>query len=684
MNGGSDGLRAGGPPNEVRDVYERRIARFLIIVAAVASTGVAGFCVLTLIFAPEPTYTYVLAGAYFACACSVVVAARAGRIKLACHLFVITNLIPATLFLLVEGPHTGHFGVLFIVVIMAGMLLRGRATVVYGALAVFAFAASYGAARLGFITSKVPATDAVWAQHLSQLIVASVVTALLGSSLHRALADLRVRERELEASERKHARLVNHSPDGILFLDNQGTIASANLAAAELFAMPVDELAGKSLTALGFDADQVGELDRLTVIGEHEVETAAGSLVLELNGCSIEEAGEVLGVELIVRDVTKQHAARDERSRLEANLRQAQRLESLGRLAGGVAHDFNNLLTVIIGNVEFITLEERLAPRSSEALDEVTDAARRAASVTRQLLTFGRAPDRKPQPIDLGRTLRLAERLFRRFLGERVELVVDVSGDPTFVVMSPPQLDQVIMNLVLNAQDAMPRGGRLSIAVDVVPQDDGTRCVCLSVADDGEGMCERVKGRLFEPFFSTKEEGDNTGLGLSVVKQIVDEAGGDISVDSEEGSGTTFVVLLPEAPAPAEIDSVPADAKRDRLSGRVLYVDDDDSVRPAVARMLRSMGLEVASARDGDEAAAELASADGFDVLVTDVVLSHESGRDVAERLRATSPEIGVLYVSGYSAGGLAGVPADAPFLSKPMSRRDLHDKLEPMLATRS
>jgi CheY-like chemotaxis protein len=362
-------------------------------------------------------------------------------------------------------------------------------------------------------------------------------------------------------------------------------------------------------------------------------------------------------------------------------------MESIGRLAGGIAHDFNNLLTAILGNVELAKSELPDASRASGDLDEIEKSAVRATKLTSQLLTFARRRVVEPQVVNLNEATAATETLLRRLISERVELSVRLEADPSHVRIDPGQFEQVIMNLAVNARDAMPGGGRLEIrtrAATPAEREEAfggeapvEEAVVLAVSDTGVGMEPEVMGRLFEPFFTTKAAGHGTGLGLAICYGIVGQAGGYIGVESAPGEGTTFKIILPSArSSEMAIEVEPVDAGEGRGSEVVLLVEDEDAVRRLVERALGQKGYEVLSAAHGDEAM-NIVSSRGADieVLITDIVMPRMGGLEVAALVKERVPGVKVLYISGYSdseeAHRVIGTAGKA-FLAKPFSPSEL------------
>jgi signal transduction histidine kinase/ActR/RegA family two-component response regulator len=404
-------------------------------------------------------------------------------------------------------------------------------------------------------------------------------------------------------------------------------------------------------------------------------------------------AGRIVGVRGTAQDVT-------ERRRLEEQLRQSQKMEAIGQLAGGVAHDFNNLLTVISGNCELVLSDSPADDPRRGSLRDIQAAAQRAAGLTRQLLAFSRKQILEPRLVDVHVVIREIETMLRRLIGEDVVLSSELTADPSWVKVDPGQLEQVLLNLAINARDAMPRGGRLTIgtrSVDLAGSDDaggsadperGTR-VAISISDSGEGMSQEVQGHLFEPFFTTKEVGKGTGLGLATVYGIVKQSGGDVSVESESGRGTTFTIVLPSTQPPAgTLKSLGAHGALPSGTETVLVVEDEEAVRRLVRSVLESTGYKVIDARSGREAVEAVCAHPGqIRIVVTDVVMPDINGREVASRICGIDPGIKVLYMSGYTDDVILRngiVESGVPFLQKPFSSLALARKVREMLDARS
>jgi two-component system cell cycle sensor histidine kinase/response regulator CckA len=387
---------------------------------------------------------------------------------------------------------------------------------------------------------------------------------------------------------------------------------------------------------------------------------------------------------------------RAERSRLELQLRQAQKMEAIGRLAGGIAHDFNNMLSIVLSYSDILldTMPEGSPHR--EDIREIANAGQRAAALTRQLLAFSRKQVLEPRTLNLNEVIAGTEKMLLRTLGEDVELVTRPGQDIGMIRADPHQVEQVLLNLVINARDAMPKGGRLTIETQDVELDAAYvqlhsgakpgRYVMLSVRDTGVGMGKATQSRLFEPFFTTKEAGKGTGLGLATVLGVVQQSGGSVAVESELGTGTEFRIYLPRA-AQTEPDAIPVRppvAAVAKGSGTILVLEDEEAVRRVVCAVLKNEGYQVLEA-DSPQHAAELCARPDLriDLLITDVVMPGRSGPDVARELARGRPTMKILCMSGYADEAVMShgfVETGMAFLQKPITPAGLATKVREVL----
>lgn len=497
---------------------------------------------------------------------------------------------------------------------------------------------------------------------------------------------------ELEAERQLLHELMDNSPDGIYFKDRELKFLRANRAFSDWLGTTSDELVGRSLRDLEASFENIDSIDRL----ERKV-VEEGKPVLDLMSqlrLSGEERwlsetkapvrgrdGTVVGVVGISRDVTNQ-------LQLEQQLLQSQKMDAVGRLAGGVAHDFNNLLVVIksYGLMVMETLDE--ADPGKADMAELLKATEKAAALTKQLLTFSRSQPQATQTLDLNAVVSDLAKMLGRLIGERVELVVRLDERPAFVRADLTQIEQVILNLAINARDAMPEGGTLIVEIDEalgLPHGSSIEpYVVVSVKDTGIGMSSEVRKRIFEPFFSTKEVGKGTGLGLSTVYGIVKQGGGHILVESEFGVGSEFQVYLPRAST--HLTEAQPNSRSPRVgvgTATILIVEDDDSVRRVAVRVLTAHGYEVLEAATPAEAEAILnVRSQPIDLLVSDVVMPRKTGPQFYAELLQGHPDLRVLFMSGYVASEIGGyaVPAGVPFLEKPFSPAQLVEEVRAAL----
>ena len=495
--------------------------------------------------------------------------------------------------------------------------------------------------------------------------------------------------------------LIDSTPDALIAYDSQLRCTDWNAAAgrltgncrAEGIGKPLPEIFSSlwsSATKHGFDSALSG----------HTVNAAEQPFVLpgqsdttyhdRVYAPLVSADGTIIGGLVLSRDVTARRA-------LEERLRQAQKMEAIGRLAGGVAHDFNNLMTVIRGSVDLLLLDLGASDPARRAIEEIRQVSERAISLTQQLLAFSRRQMLKPKVIDLNVAVLGIERLLSRALGQVVGLELALDSQPVLIEADISQIEQILMNLALNARDAMPTGGTLKLSTSHVEFETprqhihGTipvgRFVKLAIRDAGTGMDEHTLRHLFEPFFTTKPQGQGTGLGLATVYGIVEQSGGHIAVEAHVGAGTTFSVFFPDrADQAPRSDSRPVSSKP--FGGRrwILVVDDDDAVRAVIVRLLQRMDHDVLTAASAKDALAvlEYHASQPPDVVITDVLMPEISGRELAELIAVRRPGAKILYVSGYTADSLSRdglLDASRPLLQKPFTSADLRHAIDNLFA---
>ena len=522
--------------------------------------------------------------------------------------------------------------------------------------------------------------------------------------LDRKIQQLETARTELAESQEQLRLIWEGSMDGMRLSDRHGIILRANPALARMFAKPLDSLPGQPFTCCyGIDDPESILASYRQQVESRTVEARFETMLRRWDGEQIWVEGSNATIELpsgpvvfsILRDVTERKRSEQERSSLEEQLRQAQKLESIGRLAGGIAHDFNNVLTVINGYSRLLLGQLRAGDPLRDGLEEIRKAGERAAGLTQQLLAFSRKQVLQPRVLDLNRAVGEMRPMLARLMGEDVEVYVKLQAEATTICADPHQLGQVLMNLAVNSRDAMPHGGKFSIETGFVewgesyvqsrPGAHAGPYVMLAVSDTGGGMDEETRGHLFEPFFTTKEVGKGTGLGLSTIHGIVEQSGGYVEVDSELGRGTTFKIYLPRV-VDAQADAGKQEAVA-AMGGRetVLVVEDQAEVRGYAAAALRAYDYQVIEAANAEEALMLCErECERINLILTDVVMPSMSGRDLADRLKRRWPGIKVLFMSGYTDDTVVhhGVlEKDAEFIQKPFSPDQLAMKVRGMLA---
>ena len=592
----------------------------------------------------------------------------------------IDNLLTGDSFYKVEGSRWWELalGALIGVVLV---LVIARAGLRWGTIAAVAMIAGAWAACVllsaaaGVLFSPLPATAVLGGALPLALVVQYLEDRKGAANTQRILIDeLRRAQTVLETSEQRYRRLVENVNDAIIMDDVDGRLLFANRRFREWFGIAPGSEIGLALdnyVAPEWRAEVRDRHDR-RMRGEpaadhfefEGIRSDGSRISIEALATAVEENGRIVGSQAALRDTT-------ERRRMEAQYLQAQKMDTVGRLAGGVAHDFNNLLTVINGYSAMLLDRIKSDDPARGYADEISKAGGKAADLTEKLLSFSRKQKAYLRPLNLNLLVTDAKRMFERVIGEDVRLETSLDAGLADVVADPGQMHQVLMNLVVNARDAMPKGGELTIETKNVSGEAGEAEVCLSVSDTGTGLTEEVKQHLFEPFFTTKEQGKGTGLGLATVYGIVKQSGGRIEVTSARGYGARFQIYLPgrsprTTPEPAAPLQTPS-----RGSETLLLVEDQDAVREFGSTILRELGYKVMEASNGPDA---LALAERFSspiqLLIADIVLPVMDGRALAEKLRSIHPETHVLYMSGYSQERIGGTSADDrwPMLRKPFT----------------
>ncbi|WP_119420112.1 PAS domain S-box protein [Desertibaculum subflavum] len=490
-----------------------------------------------------------------------------------------------------------------------------------------------------------------------------------------------------EAATRRLQALIEAVPLAVVEIDRDRLVRSWNPAAERIFGWRAEELLGRELSTI--PADRKGEIDFLMVATtDSRPLQAFETRRIRKDGTTIDVSiwtaprfdpdGSNAGMISIVADITEQ-------KRLEEHFRQSQRLQAVGQLTGGIAHEFNNILQVLLGNLDFLRDPVRGDPNATRTIDALMRAVRRGADLTHQLLAFSRKQPLRPRALNPEEELRSMEKLVRASIGAQYSVQIEIAADVSTVLADNTQLDNAILNLVINARDAMPTGGSLRLRAENAVVDEARaqnldippgHYVAIEVIDSGTGMTPEVLARAVEPFFTTKEVGKGTGLGLSMVHGFVRQSGGALEIVSEPGHGTTVRLLLPATTEAAHEEVT----LRPRLIGprniTVLVVEDEPEVLRTAAVTLRGLGYTVIEAADGPSALAALRQAGHVDVLFTDVVLPKGmSGRDLAEVVRAHQPHVAIIYTSGYNENVIAHdnvLDKGIVLVRKPYSKEDL------------
>ena len=531
---------------------------------------------------------------------------------------------------------------------------------------------------------------------LSWSVSAAAIYWFLGRMNRIARTETEQRLAAIKESETKFQAIIENAADVVSIVDSEGMRRYVSPAVTRVLGFNPNDLQGRSFFELVHPDDtlttrllmkEVSEQPGILRSDEVRIRHADGSWrTLHLTAKNLRDVRGVEGIVVNARDITHQKA-------LETELRQSQRMETVGQLAGGVAHDFNNLLTAINGRTDFLAESENLDESEREDVEEIRRAAQRAASLTRQLLAFSRKQVLTPRVIDLNAVVRGMEPMLRRLIGEDIVIQVVERQHLGHITADTGQLEQILLNLCLNSRDAMPDGGVLKIETAHVRADnpdvaitgyEAGNLVQLCVSDTGQGMDEHTKEHLFEPFFTTKPEGKGTGLGLSTVYGIVKQSGATITVESAPGRGTTFRIYFPRTEA--ELSPPEIRVLRQGGSETLLLVEDDRAVRELAERIFRERGYKVTAAADGKDAFhAFVAQPNQFDLIITDLIMPGMSGRELVQALHQVRPDLKALYVSGYTEDEIMRRGLHDPsvaFLQKPFTAEVLLAKVRAVLDT--
>jgi len=529
-----------------------------------------------------------------------------------------------------------------------------------------------------------------WAELVIQLAIVSGIVRLTLGALNRS-------HQYALAQEGRFKMALEGSSDAIIGLNSAGEISIFNRGACLLSGLTENDALGRTPGQLGWLSEEA--LRRLSPLLLPDSVAHSSAELPEQDGKTLEISliSDALEKDLrllAIRDISDKKREVEARRALEQRLAHSKSLDALGRLAGGVAHDFNNLLTVVTGTTELISLDSSLPASVRKDLKQIEDAAERAARLTSQLLSFGRKQVLEPRTLSLNDSLRELTPLLERLLPSHVDLRIVTASDLDPIQVDEARLEQVIVNLVSNANDAMPEGGTLTLATrnvageEILASDIAPKrlenSVLLRVTDTGTGFDAETRACLFEPFFTTKGLGDGTGLGLATVQGIIAQSGGHIAVESKEGFGSSFFIYFPPADAPlTATHETPASDKsppRTKSQGKILLVEDQLAVRLATERLLEELGYEVDTAENGEDALEKYRDQiQEYSHLVTDVVMPKMNGPALSKELQALHPTLKVLFVSGYAEHELSesgALSAGRAYLAKPFTQKSLAAKL--------
>jgi two-component system cell cycle sensor histidine kinase/response regulator CckA len=608
---------------------------------------------------------------------------RRGHVRPAAMMLCVGGWLLVSADLQLHGPETVALGGFVVMVVIGGITLGPIAALVIAVATVAALAGVMVRAEHGAVFLA-PTPWTRWLHYSTQLILGSVLVAWWARGMRRLVYQLR-------ESEARHAQLLEDSPDATITFDRDGLITFWNAAAEKILGFPRSAFIGHkwdTVPTLPRKPDHVAQAraglaeamsGRAGPSLELELTHKDGhAVIVEVKSVPLHESGQVAGVMSTLRDISGRKQAEKERAALEEQLVGAQRMEAVGRFAGGIAHDFNNILTIIFNAAEVMRIATPEEGR--EAIGDILQAATRGASLARQLLTFSRHQPSEARPTDVATTIVALNPMLTRLVGEDVTIETSFEGRRSpIVLIGPGHLDQVLLNLTINARDAMPKGGAIHLTSTVEEGSGGAAMVEITFADTGCGMDPSTIARAFDPFFSTKGE-RGTGLGLAIVRRIVEQAGGTIRCESELDRGTTFRITLPLVGAAAWAEAPKPAAARRRAKRRVVLVDDDPLVRLAVARALQSAGVLV------DAMPTPLAIADieerlrDASALITDVVMPGMTGPDLVDELRRRGCTTPVIFVSGYAEHALLERirnASGASLLQKPFTAEDVLARLD-------
>ncbi|HTF99673.1 MAG TPA: ATP-binding protein [Nitrospirota bacterium] len=541
--------------------------------------------------------------------------------------------------------------------------------------------------RVSLDLIKIGAIDALFVP----LLVAPIVIYFI-----RHTAELEMMNERLRESEERYRRLFETESDAIFMLEADGSrILEANLAAEKMYGYQRDEFLSMKVVDLSFEPDKTRQsvLSRDPHIPLRMHRRKDGNVFpVEIKTSYFDFHGREVMV-ATMRDISELKRSEEEKKKLELQLLQAQKIEAVGQLAGGVAHDFNNILTAIIGYGNLLQLSTKPEDPSRTQVDRILESAERAAQLTQSLLAFSRKQVLNMKPVQLNTIVAGHLHFLRRMIRENIEMETIIKGKAV-ILADAGQIEQVLMNLVTNARDAMPNGGRLTIATDEQEMTEefihnngygvpGNYAV-VHVSDTGEGMDSNTKEKIFEPFFTTKEVGKGTGLGMAIVYGIVKQHGGYINVSSDVGNGTTFTIYFPVHSGRVE-ENVQAETRSPMKGGTetILLAEDDHALRTFFSELLTQQGYAVIVARDGEDAITKFtAHRDEIQLVILDMIMPKKGGKEVYNDIQAKKPGTRVIFASGYTEDNIQGehLPPGSAFIAKPVVPQRFLDVIRDML----
>ena len=519
------------------------------------------------------------------------------------------------------------------------------------------------------------------------------------------ITDRKQMENSLREAHQFNEQVINSAQEGVIVYDTALRYKVWNPFMERLSGMPACKVLGRQPLEVFPFLEEAGIIERLAKVlaGESVAQVEFSFKVassgksgwnIDTSGPLLNTEGEIIGVIGMVSDITERKQAEEEKKKLEAELLQAQKMQAIGQLAGGVAHDFNNILAAISSIGYLLEMQLKENDKGLQYVAELMQAVDRAAVLTHSLLTFSRKQHSNPQPVDLNSVIRKTEKILGRTISEDIRLVQQLTEERTTVHADSNQIVQILMNLATNARDAMPKGGEFTISTECIYLDeafmkihDYGRCghyILMTVSDNGTGMDAATMHRAFEPFFTTKEVGKGTGLGLSIIYGIVKQHNGYVDLYSKKGKGTQVKVYLPVIDTEVEEKESNGSFRTEGATETILLVEDDSALRRAMTQMLQRFGHTVIEAHDGDDAISKFRKhRDEVHLVLMDVIMPRKSGGDAYQELKDIRPDLKIILMSGYAGDFLSGrvsMDGDVQFIPKPVSPKELYEKIRTVL----